>query len=143
MITEQAYTYPADPAEAGLRLFLGWFGRHYARSTTVARAESNGSLLTGEVTVGRKWNLSVSVLNTLAADATVEWEAARAAVERRLDIEGTPTALWAPRGAVLPAQEPGLSQLALSLSEAVALEDGRREVPPVNLYSGGLAPPVR
>ena len=122
------YSYPADPAEAGLRMFLGWFGPHYARSTTVSTAQSNGSILTGELTVGRKWGMAVTVINTLAPDATVHWESARAAVEKRLDIEGRAIALWAPRGAVLPAQEPGLSQLMLSLNEATKLEDGRLEV---------------
>ena len=129
------YSYPADPAEAGLRMFLGWFGPHYARSTAVSNAQSNGSILTGELTVGRKWGMAVTVINTLAPDATVHWESARAAVEKRLDIEGRSIALWAPRGAVLPAQEPGLSQLMLSLNEATKLEDGRLEVRrPVTLY---------
>ena len=129
------YSYPADPAEAGLRMFLGWFGPHYARSTAVSNAQSNGSILTGELTVGRKWNMAVTVINTLAPDATVHWESARSAVEKRLDIEGRSIALWAPRGAVLPAQEPGLSQLMLSLNEATKLEDGRLEVRrPVTLY---------
>ena len=128
-------TYPADPAEAGLRFFLGWFGPHYARSATVVRAQSNGSVLSAEVSVGRKWNLAVTVLNTLAPDATLEWEAARAAIERRLDLEGRSLALWAPRGASLPAAEPGLSQIVLSLNSANRLEDGRLEVRrPVSLY---------
>lgn len=128
-------TYPADPAEAGLRLFLGWFGPHYARSATVTRATSDGSVLNGEVTVGRQWNLSVSVLNTLGPDATVEWEAARAAVEKRLDLEGRSLAVWAPRGALLPTSEPGLSQFVHSVSEAKTLEDGRLELRrPVSLY---------
>jgi len=127
--------YPADVAEAGLRLFLAWFGPHYARSTTVAEAHSDGSLLTGTVTVGRKWSLSISVLNTVAADATVEWEAARAALERRLDDEGRAVAVWAPRGAALPAEEPGLSRFALALGEARPLEDGRLEFcRPVTLH---------
>ena len=129
------YTYPADPAEAGLRLFLGWFGPHYARSTSVANASSNGSLLTGEVTVGRQWNMAITVLNTLAPDATVEWEAGRAAVERRLDTEGKSVALWAPRNALLPAQEPALSQFMLAINEANRLEDGRLELRrPVNIH---------
>ena len=128
-------TYPADPAEAGLRLFLSWFGGHYARSVTVSEATSDGSVLAGKVTVGRKWTLAVTVLNTLAADADMRWEAARAAIELRLDAGGRAIALWAPRGAVLPAQEPGLSQLALAIEEAAALEDGRMEVRrPVSIY---------
>lgn len=121
------FSYPADPAEAGLRLFLGWFGAHYARSTNVAAAESTGALLTGVVTVGRKWELSVSVINTLAPDANVEWEASRAALERRLDAEGRSIAIWAPRGAALPASEPGLSQFVLALDDALTLADGRKE----------------
>lgn len=128
-------SYPADPAEAGLRLFLGWFGGHYARSVNVSEATSDGSVLTANVTVGRKWSLAVTVLNTLAADADMKWEAARAAVEQRLDAAGRSIALWAPRGAVLPAQEPGLSQLAVAIEEADALEDGRLEVRrPVSIY---------
>ena len=116
-------------------MFLGWFGPHYARSTTVTKAESTGAILTGELTVGRKWNMAVTVINTLAPDATVHWESARAAVEKRLDIEGRRVALWAPRGAALPAQEPGLSELVLSLEEAGKLEDGRMEVRrPVTIY---------
>ncbi len=147
-------SYPADPAEAGLRLFLGWFGPHYARSVTVVSASSDGATLTAEVSVGRRWTLSVTVLNTLAADANLEWEAARAAIEQRLDAEGRAIALWVPRGATLPATEPGLSELVLSLSRARPLEDGRLELRrPVRLYFrrvdttgsvvtalGGLAP---
>jgi len=128
-------SYPADPAEAALRLFLGWFGPHYARSTAVSNAESNGTLLTADITVGRKWQLATTVLNTLAPDADLGWEAARAAVEKRLDTEGLSLGLWAPRGARLPAQEPGLSQLMLAISEAGTLEDGRKEIHrPVSLY---------
>lgn len=128
-------SYPADPAEAGLRLFLSWFGGHYARSVTVAEAISDGSALTANVTVGRKWSLAVTVLNTLAADADMKWEASRAAIEQRLDAGGRAIALWAPRGAMLPAQEPGLSQLAVAIEEAAALEDGRLEVRrPVSIY---------
>ena len=127
--------YPADIAEAGLRLFLGWFGAHYARSTSVTGAESDGARLSANVTVGRQWRLSVSVLNTLAADATVEWEAARAAVERRLDLEGRSLAVWAPRGAALPAAEPGLSRFVLFLESARPLDDGRLELRrPVTLH---------
>ena len=127
--------YPADIAEAGLRLFLGWFGAHYARSTSVTGAESDGARLSANVTVGRQWRLSVSVLNTPAADANVAWEAARAAVERRLDLEGRSLAVWAPRGAALPAAEPGLSRFVLFLESARPLDDGRLELRrPVTLH---------
>lgn len=128
-------SYPADPAEAGLRLFLSWFGSHYARSVNVAEASSDESVLTAHVTVGRKWSLAVTVLNTLAADADMKWEASRAAIEQRLDAAGRSVALWAPRGALLPAQEPGLSQLAIAIEEAGTLEDGRLEIRrPVSIY---------
>ncbi|HQW51065.1 MAG TPA: hypothetical protein PL082_03320, partial [Tepidiformaceae bacterium] len=102
-------SYPADPAEAGLRLFLAWFGPHYARSVTIQDARSDGATLTCTAVVGRKWSLAITVINTLAPDATLDWEAARAAIERRLDAEGRSIALWAPRGAPLPAEEPALS----------------------------------
>jgi hypothetical protein len=128
-------SYPADPAEAGLRLFLSWFGGHYARSTAVESANSDGTVLESNVAVGRRWKLSLNVVNTLAFDATVEWEAARAALEKRLDLEGRSLAVWAPRGAGIPAVEPGLSQFMLSVNSANKLEDGRLELRrPVNLY---------
>lgn len=128
-------SYPADPAEAGLRLFLAWFGPHYARSVTIQDAHSDGATLTCTAVVGRKWSLAITVINTLAPDATLDWEAARAAIERRLDAEGRSIALWAPRGAPLPAEEPALSNLIISLSDAATLDDGRLEVRhPVNLY---------
>lgn len=130
-----ASVYPADPAEAGLRLFLEWFGKHYARSASVSEFEPAGAVARASVAVGRQWNLAVSLVNTLAPDANLQWEAARAAVERRLDLAGRPIALWAPRGAVLPAAEPGLSQIALSLESAEQLPDGRLELRrPVSLY---------
>ena len=128
-------SYPADPAEAGLRLFLAWFGPHYARSVTIQDAHSDGATLTCTAVVGRKWSLAITVINTLAPDATLDWEAARAAIEQRLDAEGRSIALWAPRGAPLPAEEPALSNLIISLSDAATLDDGRLEVRhPVNLY---------
>lgn len=130
-----ASSYPADPTEAGLRLFLGWFGPHYARSATVEQANTDGTRLTADVSVGRKWKMSVTVVNTLAADANLEWEAARAALEKRLDTDGLSLAVWAPRGAVIPSSEPGLSQFVLAVSEAKTLDDGRLEVRrPVSLY---------
>lgn len=128
-------SYPADQAEAGLRLFLGWFGPHYARSTAVEDATSDGTTLRGTVVVGRRWSLGLTVVNMFGPDATLEWEAVRAAVERRLDAEGRAVAVWVPRGAVPPSQEPGLSQLALALAEARKLDDGRLEFcRPVSLY---------
>lgn len=129
-------SYPADPAAAALRLFLGWFGAHYARSVAVPSAESDGAVLHAAVTVGRRWELAVGVVNTAAPDATLAFESERAAIEQRLDGEGRSLVLWAPRGAPLPAGEPGLSQLVLAIAEANQLEeDGRLEVRrPVNLY---------
>lgn len=122
-------TYPADPANAALRLFLRRLGARYARSTRVESASSSTEgLTTGVITVGREWPLAFALADTLAADATVEWEAARAAVESRLDAEGRSIALWAPRGGAIPGAEPGLSEVVLSVSEARPIEDGRLEV---------------
>ncbi len=130
-----ARTYPADPAEAGLRLFLRWFGGSYARSTSVASHTSEGGVLQTTVVIGRRWSLATAVVNTLAPDADLAFEAARAAVEKRLDTEGKSLALWVPRGAQIPGAEPGLSQLMLSVDSANKIEDGRLEVRrPANLY---------
>lgn len=120
--------YPSDPAEAGRELFVRWLGAHYARSTSLASFESNDGLGTAEITVGRRHSLSVAVLDTLSASATLPYEAGRAALERRLDDAGQHVAVWAPRGVQLPAEEPGLSAFAVALDEATELEDGRLEV---------------
>jgi hypothetical protein len=133
--------YPADPAEAALRLFLRWFGGHYARSVTaelLPRAEDDEGPLFASLTVGRQWQLHAAVLDTLAPEATLPYEAARAAIEERLDsdvrLPGA-TLLWAPRGALLPADGPTLSQLIDAVAAAQPLEDGRLEVRrPVRLY---------
>ena len=128
-------TYPADPAETALALFVRWFGSHFARSTALAEFTSGGGVLQATLSVGRRWSVHVSILNTLAAEATLPYEASRAAIERRLDHEGRAVALWAPRGADLPNAEPGLSEFALAIAEAQPLTDGRLEVRrPVNLY---------
>ena len=130
-----ARNYPSDPAVAGLRLFQGWFGGHYARSLAVGETTSEDGVLHAALTVGRRWSLALTVLNTLGAGADVAFEAARAAIERRLDAEGRSVALWVPRGAPLPAAEPGLSEIALALNEANQVPDGRLEVRrPIELY---------
>lgn len=131
-------TYPADTAEAGLRIFLTWLGAHYARSATPSVSERSPSLLRAEVTVGRQWLLHVTLVDTLEAEATLPFEAARAAVEQRLDGDGLRIALFLPRGAKLPGEEPGLSQLAYDATESMrkpaTRQDGRLEVRrPVNV----------
>jgi hypothetical protein len=127
--------YPADLAEAALHLFLGWFGPHYARSASIDSFESDGVLGAGSVTVGRRWRLAIAVANTLAPEADLRWEAERSAIERRLDAEEEPVALWVPRGARPPSEEPGLSELIHAVTTARPLEDGRREMRrPVPLY---------
>ena len=123
-----AHAYPADPTEAALQLFLGWFGAYYARSTTIERSESDGEALHARIGVARKWSLSLVAVNTMGAEADLPWEAARAAVEKRLDADGRSVALWVPRGAPLPAAEPRLSELIMALDEARTLADGRQEI---------------
>ncbi|MBI2765753.1 MAG: hypothetical protein HYX53_07565 [Chloroflexi bacterium] len=129
-------TYPADPADAALRLFVSWFGGYYARSSAIESvAVLADGVLHGTVTVGRKWSLGFSVVNTLAPDAELAFEAERAAMEQRLDSTGHNVAVWAPRGAHLPAGEPALSEFVLALDEARPQEDGRKELRrPVRLY---------
>ena len=127
--------YPADLAEAGARLFLGWFGHHYARSTVVSGSESDGRIARASVTVGRQWSLSATVLNTFAASADVAWEAGRSAIESRLDTAGLAGGVWVPRGARLPAAEPHLSAFVLAREEAQPITDGRLELRrPVTLH---------
>ena len=123
-----ARTYPSDPADAALQLFRQWFGAHYARSVAVEACEHAEGTLLATLTVARRWKLTVSIVNTLAPDADLRWDAARAAVERRLDAQGFSLGLWVPRGAPLPAGEPGLSELALAVEEARQLPDGRKEM---------------
>lgn len=122
------YSYPADPAEAALALFQRWFGGHFARSARIAESHSDEGVLNGTLTVGRKWDVGITILNTLSLDTTVTYESERAAIERRMDSEGRSLVVWAPRGAELPAGEPGLSQMVLALENAKRLDDGRLEV---------------
>ena len=150
-----ARSYPAEPAEAALRFFMRWFGGHYARSLAVDDKDETGEgLLVATLTVGRQWRLQAVVLDTLAPEATLPYEAARAAIEQRLDESGRATVLWAPRGAPLPSGEPASGDLLEAIRVAQPLEDGRLEVRrPVRLYLrrtsttgsvitilGGLAP---
>lgn len=121
-------TYPADPAIAGLRLFIGWLGSFYARSVVSPEPGEPAEVLQTTVTVGRRWTLEVTLLNTVAPDATEAFESARAAVEQRLDSQGLQLALWLPRGADLPVAEPALSELAAACEAARPLDDGRLEV---------------
>ncbi len=151
--------YPSDPGDAALLLFLGWFGARYARSARIAgRSPEGDAVRSARIQVARRWELDCTLINSVHADATLPFEAARAAAEQRLDLEGLPYALWLPRGAELPAGEPGLSQLALAAREARPAADGgegdRLELRrPVSLYLrrtsmdgsvvtvlGGLAP---
>lgn len=120
--------YPADPAEAGLALFQSWFGAHFARSTVVAESRSEEGVLHATLSVGRRWDVAVTLLSTLAPEATLAFEAERATIERRLDTDGRAIALWLPRGASLPVEEPFLSQFMLALAAARTLPDSRLEV---------------
>lgn len=128
-------TYPASTAEAGLRLYLRWFGGYYARSTSMDAAVVGGGLLFAEVTVGRKWSLAVTVADLLALDAELGFEAARAAIEQRLDAGGRSLALWVPRGVRLPEGEPGISELVAAAERAVPADEARLEARlPIDLY---------
>ncbi|MCC7365850.1 MAG: hypothetical protein IT303_15905 [Dehalococcoidia bacterium] len=128
-------TYPAEPAEAALRLFLRWFGATYARATRVGSEERTGHGIAATVGVGRQWTLALAVLDTLRPETNVAWEAARAALEQRLDGAGHSVVLWVPRGAALPMGEPDVSEFVLGLDAAAQLEDGRKELRlPVELY---------
>lgn len=121
--------YPSDPGEAALVLFLDWFGHRFARSTrTVEQSPEGTALRSARIQVGRRWELACTLLNSVHGDADLPFEAARAAVEQRLDTEGLPYALWLPRGAELPTGEPSLSQLALAANEARAVDGDRLEV---------------
>lgn len=119
--------YPSDGAEAGWRLFRRWLGARFARAVAFGDWQSDEHIGRGHLEVGRRWSVAVTVANTLAADADVEWEASRAAIEQRLDAAGHSLALFVPRGAILPGQEPGLSELALAAERPVSTPDGRLE----------------
>ena len=94
----------------------------------MADSRSGEGVLRATLSVGRRWDVAVTLLNTLAPEATLAFEAERAVVERRLDTEGRAIALWLPRGASLPVEEPFLSQFMLAVAAARALPDGRLEV---------------
>ncbi len=130
-----ARTYPADPAEGALRLFLRWFGGHFARSARVVRSEAHDCVRQGLIEVGRRWELGFTVVDTLSGTADAAFEATRATVERRLDDDGRSILLWVPRGAPLPSAEPGLSEMMLAIEDAETLDDGRLQLKrPVKLY---------
>ncbi|MEX0782950.1 MAG: hypothetical protein WD557_09885 [Dehalococcoidia bacterium] len=121
-------TYPADPGEAALRLFVRWFGAHYARSTHVVSTNPAEAGLTGVLSVGRQWSVAFSVVNTLAPEADMGWESARAALESRLDGEGRSLLTWVPRGAPLPTEEPAASRFIVAAASAEAMAGDRLEM---------------
>jgi hypothetical protein len=128
-------SYPSDPAELGRELFLRWAGSHYARSLSVESFEAGESVSSGTLMVGRRWSLAVAVLDAVTVESDYRFEAARAALEKRLDDAGRSVAVWVPRGAPVPADEPALSEFLVSLERAAALDDGRLEVRlPVTIY---------
>ncbi|MDZ7729406.1 MAG: hypothetical protein U5Q44_15120 [Dehalococcoidia bacterium] len=135
-MTSDARTYPANPADAAKELFRRWFGRHYARSTAITEWDtSDEAIATGTATVGRRWDVAFAVIDTLSTDTDFQFEAARAALERRLDDADRSVAIWVPRGAPVPAEEPGLSQVMIALEGARQVDEERLEIRrPVTLY---------
>lgn len=127
-------TYPADPAEAALRLFLRWFGGHYARAVRLKEQTATDFGMRGQLKVGRQWSISFGVVNTLASESTVAYEAARSAIERRLDAVGGSLAVWVPRGAPLPTEEPDLSRLIVAIETARDVDSRKEARLPVSLY---------
>jgi hypothetical protein len=109
-------------------LFLRWFGGYYARSTSAEDLLSDDGLLRARVTVGRRWAIDLVVLDTLTLASDLTFESARAALEMRLDDAGLDVALWVPRGATVPAFEPGLSDITAAVEAANEVDDGRLEV---------------
>lgn len=122
-------TYPSDPAEAALLLFQRWLGSHYARSTAAGALSSPApGVRHATVTLGRRWTIEVTVVSALEAEATVAFEAARAALERRLEAGGRTGILWVPRDAAIPAEEPYVSELVAAAAAAVPVDEARHEV---------------
>jgi len=129
-------SYPSPSWEAALALFTRWLGPRYARSVAVERADAvSDELALAELIVGRRWRVSLFIINLAAAEATYQSELSRAALERRLDAAGLPVIVWAPRGAPLPYDEPALSEFAAAVEAAQPLADGRCEARfPVTLF---------
>lgn len=107
---------------------MRWFGGHYARSTQIASAAPDAAGLRGTLSVGRQWSLTFSLVNTLAPEADMAWEATRASLESRLDGEGRSLLVWVPRGAPLPAEEPAASAFIAAASEAQPSGDDRLQL---------------
>ena len=131
--------YPAELSVAALHIFLDWFGHTSARSTKILEKtlSENQDLLQANIQVGRQWDLSCTVIDTLSIESDLSYESARAAVEARLDSEELSIALWPPRAAPLPQGEPGLSELILAIRDAkqVSNDDTRLEIRrPVHIY---------
>lgn len=121
-------SYPAPLWEAALAHGTRWLGSRYARSVsiqrTVARTEE---LAIAELIVGRRWTLSMAVLNLAASEANYRSELARAALERRLDEWGLSRIVWVPRAAPLPYDEPDLSAFVVAVEDAAPVDEGRFE----------------
>lgn len=133
--------YPSDGAEAARRLFRRWLGARFARAVSLGDWQSDEHLGGGRLEIGRRWTVGLTVVNTLAVDASLPWEAARGAIEQRFDAAGLSVALFAPRGATLPAQDPGLAELLHSTQQRIAIPDGRFEVRrPVRLFLRRTSP---
>lgn len=128
-MTDGRRTYPSLPAAAGQELFLRWVGANYARTVSVAEAMFADGLLTGRATIGRRWSLSYSILDTVSNASTPQFERERGTLERRLDEAGRALALWAPRAAPLPDGQEEASAFLAEIGRVRTLPDGRLEIP--------------
>ncbi len=134
-MAETDRTYPSDPAALARELFARWAGAHYARSFAQDTGELIDGVTRGAFTVGRRWQLAYAVIDTISPAAEMRYEAARAALEQRLDQSGHSVAVWVPREAPIPAEEPALSEFTIAVEQAQPIEDGRLEVRrPVTLH---------
>ena len=67
--------FPAELSVAALHIFLDWFGHTSARSTKILKKtlSENQDLLQANIQVGRRWDLSCTVIDTLAIESDLSY----------------------------------------------------------------------